>query len=308
MENSKNMNSTENGSQVTEIIGTAVKLPGVRVDRRAFLLEQFKDAEPELREAILKDGTIEAGVSRTELKKLARKIVSNRTIASSGASFVAGIPGGFAMAATIPADTLQFYAFALRMAQEIAYLYGEKDLFENGGLESERATNQLLLYCGVMLGASGAAQAVRLVSASLAKQALKKLPQMALTKTFYYPIVKSVAKALGARMTKGIFAKGVSKAVPLIGGVVSGGITMATMRPMGMRLVDTLDEAHFAYTQAEYDADMKIVMAECAEVEQEEKTVSPALKEIQKAKEMLDAGIITDAEFAAIKEKIISQM
>ena len=221
---------------------------------------------------------------------------------------MAGIPGGFAMAATIPADTLQFYAFALRMAQEIAYLYGEKDLFENGGLESERATNQLLLYCGVMLGASGAAQAVRLVSASLAKQALKKLPQMALTKTFYYPIVKSVAKALGARMTKGIFAKGVSKAVPLIGGVVSGGITMATMRPMGMRLVDTLDEAHFAYTQAEYDADMKIVMAECAEVEQEEKTVSPALKEIQKAKEMLDAGIITDAEFAAIKEKIISQM
>ena len=308
MENSKNMNSTENGSQVTEIIGTAVKLPGVRVDRRAFLLEQFKDAEPELREAILKEGTIEAGVSRTELKKLARKIVSNRTMASSGASFVAGIPGGFAMAATIPADTLQFYAFALRMAQEIAYLYGEKDLFENGGLESERATNQLLLYCGVMLGASGAAQAVRLVSASLAKQALKKLPQMALTKTFYYPIVKSVAKALGARMTKGIFAKGVSKAVPLIGGVVSGGITMATMRPMGMRLVDTLDEAHFAYTQAEYDADMKTVMAECAEVEQEEKTVSPALKEIQKAKEMLDAGIITDAEFSAIKEKIISQM
>lgn len=44
-----------------------------------------------------------------------------------------------------------------------------------------------------------------------AKQALKKLTQKALTKTFYYSIVKSIAKAFGPKMTKEVFAKGVSK-------------------------------------------------------------------------------------------------
>ena len=33
------------------------------------------------------------------------------------------IPGGIAMAATIPADTLQFFGVALRLAQEISYIY-----------------------------------------------------------------------------------------------------------------------------------------------------------------------------------------
>ena len=64
-------------------------------------------------------------------------------------------------------------------------------------LDNDKVTNQLILYCGVMLGASGAAQAVRVMSSALAKQILKKLPQKALTKTFYYPIIKSIAKAFG---------------------------------------------------------------------------------------------------------------
>ena len=37
-------------------------------------------------------------------------------------SFAAGIPGGLAMAATIPADVAQFFGMALRLAQELAYL------------------------------------------------------------------------------------------------------------------------------------------------------------------------------------------
>lgn len=48
---------------------------------------------------------------------MAKRIINERTIVSTGASFVAGLPGGLAMAATIPADMLQFYGIALRMAQ-----------------------------------------------------------------------------------------------------------------------------------------------------------------------------------------------
>lgn len=40
---------------------------------------------------------------------MANKLIIKRTSQSSIASFVAGIPGGLAMAATIPADIMQFF-------------------------------------------------------------------------------------------------------------------------------------------------------------------------------------------------------
>ena len=309
----------ETNASLANVIGTAIQIPGVKVNRKAFLCEAFKTETNELLQVILDKGPLEAGISREQLRRKATRLVNERTLMSSGASFVAGIPGGLAMAATIPADMLQFYGMALRLAQELTYIYGESDLWNEGSLDTEKVTNQLIIYCGVMLGASGAVEAVRLMTSALAKQALKKIPQQALTKTFYYPIVKSVTKAFGGKMTKNIFAKGVSKAVPLIGGVVSGGLTLATMRPMGMRLADTLDEAHFAYTQEDFETDWKEVVeiyeseGENAEeiVVNEVKSEVPAndvMEKIAKAKSMLDAGIITESEFVDIKARLISQL
>lgn len=313
---------SENGNALVDVISTAIQIPGVKVNREAFLREQFKNASPEFLSEIIKNGPVAAKCSRRELRKIARRIVNERTLVSSGVSFAAGVPGGFAMAATIPADVLQFYGVALRLAQEIAYLYGEEDLWCSSTLDSEKVTNQLILYCGVMLGASGASQTVRVVSSSLAKQALKKLPQKALTKTFYYPIVKSIAKALGAKMTKEIFAEGVAKAVPVMGGVVSGGITLVTMRPMGMRLIDVLDEAHFSYSIADFKADWNDIEEEFkisddggAEVFDspvaKENAVNASnfmFEEMKQAKQLLDAGIITSEEFSEIKARIIAKI
>ena len=308
---------------LANVIETAIRVPGVKVNRETFLRERFKNKSPEELNQIIELGPVDAKCSRKELRKMADRIVSERTLFSTGASFVAGLPGGLALAASIPTDLIQFYAVALRLAQELAYLFGEQDLWNGGWPDSERVTNQLILYCGVMLGASGASQMVRVVSSSLAKQALKKLPQQALTKGFYYPVIKSIAKALGARMTKEIFAKGVSKAIPVIGGVVSGGITFATMRPMGMRLADALDEAHFSYSESEFESDWKDVVSVCNDAEfteeassdaapcEEKKTAGSSngiLEHIKQAKELLDAGVIGEEEFAAIKANLISQM
>lgn len=244
------------------IIASAIQIQGVKVDRDSFLRKQFKNESDELMNTIIEKGPVEANYSQDTLKKMAKALIQKRTIASSAASFVAGLPGGPAMAATIPTDMLQFYAVVLRLAQEIAYLYGEPDLWSNNILDKERVTNQLILYCGVMFGATGAAQTVRVLSSSLSKQIMKKLPQKALTKTFYYPIVKQIAKACGVKMTKEIFAKGVSKAVPIVGGVVSGGITYASMMPMANRLVKTFDNMHFEYTEDDFNNDYEVINAE----------------------------------------------
>lgn len=119
--------------------------------------------------------------------------------------------------------------------------------------------DQLIMYCGVMFGVAGASAGVRLLSSQIAKQTLKKLPQKALTKTFWYPIVKQIGKVIGIKITKDTAAKGISKAIPVLGGIVSGGITFASMRPMGKRLADALDEANFNYSEEKAKEDYGII-------------------------------------------------
>ncbi len=312
--------STENSSNaLVQVIETAIKLPGVKVNRDAFLSSIFEKSNQSLRERILQVGPVEAGVSSEELMKLATKLITSRTLTSSAVSFAAGLPGGIAMAATIPADTVQFFGFALRLAQEIAYLYGEDDLWSDGNLQEDRVMHTIIIYCGVMFGAGGAAATLRVLSSQLSKQALKKIPQMALTKTFYYPIIKSIAKALGVRMTKGIFGNAVSKAIPIVGGGVSGAITFATLRPMGFKLARVLDEAKFSYTDEELDADLVEIQSLAKEFENEEeateneeakteKTKLAFTDEIKKYKELLDQGILTEEEFNEIKKRLIEKI
>lgn len=327
---------------LSDVVSTAIQVPGVRVNRNSFLCDAFKEVDKDSLQSIIEKGPVEAGVGRGVLKQKAHKLIQSRTAISTGASFAAGLPGGLAMAATIPADMLQFYGVSLRMAQELAYLYGETDLWEKDLLDRDKVTNQLILYCGVMFGATGASQSVRLLSSAMAKQAMKKLPQQALTKTFYYPVIKSIARFFGVSMTKSTFAKGVSKAIPIVGGIVSGGITLATIAPMGLRLADTMEQAHFGYDEEAFQADWQQVLQV---IDQEEKadaqqTASPsvreksrikvqapswikkvkeshlakekaddsAMDEIRKAKQMLDEGILTEEEFAQVKAGILKTL
>ena len=240
------------------IITSAVQIPGVKVDRKKFLAETFANHDVVL-EDIFELGPIEAGISKEDLSKLANKLILSRTGQSSIASFVAGIPGGLAMAATVPLDVLQFFGMAIRLAQELSYLYGADDLWQNGQLDDEKVKNQLLLYCGVMFGVSGAVSGVRVLSTQIAKTTLKKLPQKALTKTFWYPMIKQIGKAIGIKVTKSTVAKGISNAIPVIGGVISGSMNFASMLPMANRLQSTLESANFGYTEADLERDIDII-------------------------------------------------
>lgn len=301
----------EENVSLEKVISTAIQVPGVKVSREGFLRQQFQNKSPENIDEIIALGPVDAGLSKEQLQKMATRIINEKTLYSTGASFLTGLPGGLAMAASIPADMLQFYGIALRMAQELAYLYGEADLWDGEFLDDDKVTNQLILYCGVMLGASGASQAVRIMSSALSKQLAKKLPQKALTKTLYYPVIKGISKFFGVSMTKGIFAKGVSKAVPILGGIVSGGITFATLRPTGQRLAQTLDNAHFSYTEQDFEDDIHDVLNISNETEKGTngmQSPSEIVAAIERAKNLLDTGVLTESEFADIKSTLISKL
>ena len=191
-----------------------------------------------------------------------------------------------------------------------------------------------MLYCGVMFGVSGAVSGVRVLSTQISKTALKKIPQKALTKTFWYPILKKIAKTVGVTITKKTVAQGVSKVVPLIGGVISGSINFASMMPMANRLKDALDKAAFNYSEEEFNKDIEIIMnpddyEEKVEDESFSKKISDGIKntnegiskfitkmgknnqtdkyeELKKLKELLDDNIITQEEFEQKKKEILN--
>lgn len=252
-------NNTQDLS-LESIVATAITLPGVKVSRNAFLTECFKNEDVNIHD-LIDNGPIDSGCSREMLSRLANNLIVKRTSQSSIASFAAGLPGGLAMGVAVPADVMQYFGVALRLAQELSYLYGAQDLWNNGEVDTNLVNGQLILYCGVMFGVSGAANGVRLLSAQLAKTAAKKIPQKALTKTIWYPVVKQVGKAVGVKVTKSTVANGISKVIPVVGGVVSGGITFASMMPMGKRLAVTLDDANFDYTEDEINEDIAVVKA-----------------------------------------------
>lgn len=318
----------DSGAVFETILTNALKVPGVKVNRQTFLREIFQNKPQLVYNEIVELGPVAAGCTQKELDKLAANLIAKRTMQSTGISFAAGLPGGLAMAATIPADTMQFFGMALRLAQEISYLYGGDDLWHNGEVDDEKVQGQLILYCGVMFGVSGSSAAVKVLSSTIAKQVAKKLPQKALTKTIYYPIIKKVAAMLGVKMTKDTFAKGVAKAVPVVGGVVSGGLTFASMRPMGKRLASTLSEANFEYTEADAHRDIEqlyqeqgaeIIDTGSADVKPEQSRTVPQGKTtlagrgddladtLLKYKQLLDSGLLTPDEFEALKQKLLAE-
>ncbi|HIY58715.1 MAG TPA: SHOCT domain-containing protein [Candidatus Tetragenococcus pullicola] len=305
--------NNNNESLALRIINGSLKLPIVKVNRSEFLVKIFGDKVEDTNK-LIEEGP-QAFFSESELDKQAKTVINNITAQSTALSFAAGIPGGLAMAATIPADITQFYAYSLRLAQEISYIYGYENIWDNQDELTEKGRNTLILYLGIMLGVNSAGSVVRVLSSKLSVQALKKIPQKAMTKTLYYPIIKKVLAVFGTKVTKSTFAKGVSKVVPVVGGVVSGGLNLVSMRPMANKLKNELRKS-VNYTTEDLNKDLKILNDEDVKVfdvdgkvssndKSEEKDI---FKEIEKAHELLMKDIITEAEFEETKKKLLTQL
>lgn len=223
-------------STTLQTIGAVSKLPIVRVDREAFLRKHFAGS-PHL-DVILRDGP-QAVYTPESLRKKASSIIKTSTAKTSAASFATGLPGNPAvMVAAGGADVLQYFGFAINLAQQIAYLFGEDELFDGGGQLSDAAQMRVIAYLGAMFGAAGAAALVAQTSKQAGATLGKKVAAQALTKTAWYPMVKKVGALVGKQVTKKTVEKTITKAVPVVGGVISGGLTYVTFRPMGNRLAD----------------------------------------------------------------------
>ncbi|MEV2249276.1 hypothetical protein AB0I94_01735 [Streptomyces sp. NPDC050147] len=249
-------------SRFSAVLVGAARLPGVRIDRAAYLRRALARycSEDDIRRAI-EETPAAAGITVEVLDKAASDSIRYETGKVSALSAAAGIPGIIALPATVPADMAQYFGHMLRISQKLAYLYSWPDLFSDEGDDVDDATMGVLtLFFGVMFGAQSANAAVGKVAGMMAEQVAKKLPQKALTQGVIYPIVKRVAGYIGVQMTKQSFAKTVSKAIPVVGAVVSGGLTLATYLPMAKRLkkhLSSLELTKPTYRVVDVDVDVE---------------------------------------------------
>lgn len=120
------------------------------------------------------------------------------------------------------------------------YLYGWQELYNCDGEIDDETLNKITIFVGVMFGVNSANTVITKLAQKAALQVEKNLVNRALTKGVIYPIVKRIAGILGVKMTKQVFAKSVSKVIPVLGGALSGGLTYVTFKPSAKRLKDQL--------------------------------------------------------------------
>lgn len=239
------------------LIRQAVAIPGVAIDRDKWLEKELKVYCPQsvIDEAVA-TSPFEAGVPQEIMDKIATKAIRFETSKASSISFAAGLPGGFALLATIPTDMAQYYAHIIRIEQKLAYAYGWGSFLKPGDEVDDQTMGILIVLLGVAEGVGTAGMSLSKFAAStVQKSVVKNIQKQALTRTSYYPAIKKIFQALGVKVNKEVFAKSVGKAVPVVGGVVSGGLTMTTFTISANRLKKRLKELPAAGAAYEYEGD-----------------------------------------------------
>lgn len=219
----------------------AMAIPFVKVNREEFIKKELSPfCTPEQVQVAVSETPIKV-LNVSQISKIANGCIKYHLTLVCSASALAGIPGGWAMAGTIPADIAQFYAHVFALTQKMLYIYGWPDLQNEEGKLTDEAAQILTLFTGVMMGSQVASEALKQLANAFAKQVAVRLPKQALTKYAIYNISKQVAKWIGIKLTKDSFSKGISKVIPLIGAPISAGLTYWTFKPMANKLKKYLD-------------------------------------------------------------------
>lgn len=212
------MNQVDNDKSydtAVKVISAAASLPIIKVDRQQFLTQQFGNSDQLT--LILAKGP-QAVYSVDELKQRAQILVKNSTNKTAFTSFVTGLPSNpVTMAFAGGADVVQYFGFALNLAQQIAYLFGEDEILNgNSANLSDEVKGRLIVYLGVMFGVGGAAATLNKVSKQTGSVLGKKVASQALTHTTWYPLIKQIGKIIGVKVTKKTVEKRLRKSFQLL--------------------------------------------------------------------------------------------
>ena len=248
----------DNQITIEDVIIMGLKIPGIKINRSEFLKKEFsKKYTGEVVENIIKFNPAHENISLDVIDKIADDVIQYERLCVSGISTALSAPGGFAMVATLPTDIAQYYGYMLRATQKLLYLYGFPEIdVKDEQLIDSGTMNTFIICMGVMYGVAGANTALKSIAKALGLGVEKKLIQTALTKGTIYPIVKSVAKWFNVRMTKEIFAGFFKKSIPVVGGLIGGGLTYLSFKPCCEKLKDALHDTILSNPNLKSDSEL----------------------------------------------------
>lgn len=295
-----------------KILAAVLKMPGVRVNRVQFLRKSLKGFCSEQRLDMLENVRPYTIVTVKVIDMLAAQSINYHTALATAGSTIAGLPGGLAMAATIPGDITQYYYHVVVLSQKLAYLYGFPDFFEeraDGDEEemSEVASDLLTIFMGSMMGVKVADQGISELAIGVAKSAAGRLPRLVITRAAIYPIAAQVAKLVGAKLTKEGFAKTFGKFIPVAGGIFSGTLTLFTFKPGARRLQKRLKAQKMHFNDGEIDA-LEFANIRASFVKAEQTQNHPQARQIAMVQAMINMGNISEYLSADVQDVIEDQI
>jgi hypothetical protein len=226
----------ENGDIWYKILDAALQLPGAKVDRAAFLKKVYTEYfNNDMLDKMILENSIASGIGLKIMDKAADEAITYHQNIATSLSFVAGIPGGLTMLATVPADIAQYYYHLIVCAQKIAYLYGMADL----GVTDDNLKSLVTLLIGVMADNE---EADKTINEMYSEQFKKSAGTLVVGKAFN-KIIITIAVSISYILTGKAIFKSIFKVIPLLGGVVSGGITLFSFKPMCSKLKERMHKS-----------------------------------------------------------------
>jgi hypothetical protein len=276
-----------------KILATVLKMPGVKVNRVEFLRKALADYCNEQRLSMLENVRPYTITTDKVIDMVATRCINRHTLLATTGSTIVGLPGGLAMAATIPGDLTQFYYHVVVLSQKLAYLYGFPNFCDEEGKLSDEATDLLTIFMGSMMGVKVADQGISELAKGVAKSAVGRLPRLVITKAAIYPVVMQVAKLVGTKLTKEGLAKTIGRFVPIAGGVFSGTLTLFTFRPGARRLQKRLKAQKMHFNDGDLDM-LEFELIRTSFVKAEQSQDAPQARQMAMLQAMINMANISD--------------
>lgn len=220
------------GNLPIKLMNGLLSIPGAKIHRQEFLQEVLlpyvSDKDKLKNVDNIRPWSL---VSHGSLDLIAKERISYRKKIVTTTSFLAGLPGGFGMFASVPADVVQYQYHLLVLAQELAYLYGMPEFYDENGNATEQTTQALVVMFFGMREAigHGAREGVEQFIKAVAKGAPERIAHLKWGNTALFRAIKEIAKWLGIKggqdISKKEIGKAAGKVIPIFGGLISGGLS-----------------------------------------------------------------------------------
>lgn len=229
----------------TSFLNGILRMPGAKINRELFLRKTFSELPVEKIRICVSESPVKV-VPIAEIEKAASSVINSHTAKVTTLSAIAGIPGGIAMAIAIPADLANYYYHVVSVGQKLGYLYGFPDMIDNDDRLTQDGEIMLTAFIGVMNKVKMANELVKRLAIEIAKRMPEEVAIRVagnlLSKQIIAQSIEAIAAKLGKQVAPKVVGGGVAKAIPILSGVICGGITYSTFRSQSKRLHEALKE------------------------------------------------------------------